>query len=100
MLESDVPISSAFPYTLGCIMPRGGFICNQDAQRAGGCRFLLWSVVLIGAKPWRVGAGSRFGGADRMRRDRRERPRYGSRERDNCAAQEDGTAQHYRLGAK
>ena len=29
--------------------------------------------------PWRVDAGSRFGEADRMRRDRRERPRRGGR---------------------
>ena len=30
-------------------------------------------------EPWRAGAGSRFGVADRMRRDRRERPRRGGR---------------------
>ena len=35
--------------------------------------------------PWRVDAGSRFGEADRMRRDRRERPRRGGRQRDNRA---------------
>jgi hypothetical protein len=37
----------------------------------------------IGAESWRVVVGSRFGEADRMRRDRRERPRRGGREWDN-----------------
>lgn len=40
-------------------------------------------IFLAGAESWRAGAGSRFGEADRMRRDRRERPRRGARERDN-----------------
>jgi hypothetical protein len=43
------------------------------------------SVFPAGAEPWRAGAVSRFGEADRMRRDRRERPRRGGRERDNGA---------------
>ena len=34
-------------------------------------------------RPLRVAAVSRFGEADRMRRNRRERPRHGGRERDN-----------------
>jgi hypothetical protein len=37
----------------------------------------------IVAESWRVVVGSRFGEADRMRRDRRERPRRDDRERDN-----------------
>jgi hypothetical protein len=37
----------------------------------------------VGADSWRVDVVSRFGEADRMRRDRRERPRRGGRERDN-----------------
>src|ERR1700733_8381135 len=45
-------------------------------------------------EPWRAGAGSRFGVADRMRRDRRERPRRGGRERDTGSAEEDGNVQH------
>jgi hypothetical protein len=37
---------------------------------------------------------SRFGEADRMRRDCRERPRRGGRERDTWIAEEDGVMQH------
>jgi hypothetical protein len=33
--------------------------------------------------PWRTAAASGFGEADRVRRDQRERPRHGGRERDN-----------------
>jgi hypothetical protein len=36
--------------------------------------------------PWRVDVGSRFGEADRVRRDRRERPRRAGQERDNRAS--------------
>src|SRR5262249_54057896 len=35
----------------------------------------LFRLSATGPEAWRVGAGSRFGEADRMRRDRRERPR-------------------------
>ena len=38
-------------------------------------------VFLVGAESWR--AGARFGEADRVRRDRRERPRRGGLEWDN-----------------
>ena len=60
------------------------------ALASGVCR-PLWSGSCsppsssIGADPWRVVAGSRFGEADRMRRDRRERLRRGGRELDNVA---------------
>ena len=45
--------------------------------------FSVFSVVPAGAGPWRAGAVSRFGEADRMRRDRRQRPRHGGRKQDN-----------------
>jgi hypothetical protein len=57
-------------------------------------RVLVCAVLLTGAEPVRAGAGSRFGAADRMRRDRKERPRRGGRERDTGIAEEDGTGQH------
>jgi hypothetical protein len=47
----------------------------------------------------RVAAVSRFGAADRMRRDRRERPRHGGRERDNSALRKTAEAQHPSLHA-
>ena len=57
------------------------------------------TIRLVNLRPHRhdqlrlSGIGSRFGEADRMRRDRRERPRRGGRERDNETAEEDRTVQ-------
>jgi len=52
------------------------------------------SVFLVGAGSWRVDVGSRFGEAGRMRRDRRERPRRGGRERDNGPARKTAPCKH------
>jgi hypothetical protein len=46
----------------------------------------------VGAGSWQVDAGSRFGVADRVRRDRRKRPRRCGRERDNRAARKTARA--------
>ena len=56
-------------------------LSRPAVPRVGGFSFL--SVFPAGAEPWRAGAVSRFGEADRMRRDRREQPTRGGRERDN-----------------
>jgi hypothetical protein len=56
-------------------------------------RYLLLPVFLAGAESLRVVAVSRVGEADRVRRDRRERPRRGGRELDNTGAEEDGFVQ-------
>jgi hypothetical protein len=61
---------------LACVILRSYYFCPSSS---------------IGAGPWRADVASRFGEADRMRRDRRERPRRGGREQDNRVAEEDGT---------
>jgi hypothetical protein len=68
-------------------------VTSGRIRPAGRLHSWLLRVFLVGADPWRVDAGSRFGEADRMRRDRRERPRRGGRERDNGTAKEDGAVQ-------
>jgi hypothetical protein len=63
--------------------------CKLDDR--GLCAFMaaepvpedLSAFPLQAPNSWRVDAGSRFGEADRMRRDRRERPRRGGRKLDN-----------------
>jgi hypothetical protein len=62
-------------------LPRPAVPRGRRSIRVFG--FSVPSVFPAGAQPWRVGAVSRFGEADRMRCDRRERPRHGGREQDN-----------------
>jgi hypothetical protein len=67
--------------------PRTLWPCTPDRHQRfadlAQAEALVLPVFLAGADPWRVAVGSRFGEADRVRRDRRERPRRGGRERDN-----------------
>jgi len=59
---------------------------SEPDRRSAACGSCFPPSSSIGADRQRVGAGSKFGEADRMRRDRRERPRRGGRELDNWPA--------------
>jgi hypothetical protein len=64
-----------------------------DPGQVEGPACLFLPVFPAGATIRASGRRSRVGVADRMRRDRRERPRRGGREPDNCAARKTGSGQ-------
>ena len=70
----------AFVATLNLFLPQRALASAPDELR------VLHPASSQPPKPVRVDVGSAFGEADRVRRDRRERPRRGGRERDNGPA--------------